>query len=526
MGCAVLKVLCVVDKEGTALDRLAQQVAPYHDNIDYAVLAVHPKRPDDEQLTAFEALGQAADVIDFQYFRTAEMLRQRYPWLEQKVKALTHNNPYSIYEQDWAGYQAVVGNNRSITKELEKWCKRDITYIPITVDTDFWAYNDRWEPSRNVIMVANRIEPKKGILPVATACGDLGLRLVLVGQVSDREYMHSIMQTGSVMFHEQISDAQLRELYYGSAVHVCNSADNFESGTMPVLEAMLCGTPVLARKVGHVPDLDNGENMVIQPDEPDAVETITQQLSSMLAAPDKLQAMRAKAWDSAKVHSAERRAYAYQVLWRKLLGERPVSVIVPVYERPDLIRKCLEAISAQTYPNIEVVIADDNYETPNYELVREYRKYTHFPVRYLWTGAKDDYGLARARNEAAIEATGEVLVFCDQRQIMEPEAIRKFVDNLAPGKWLWGEKAGIKKDFVENFSCVERADFLRFGGFNERMRWYGGLSQETRHRLKLVGLRAEYCPEAKATPGGKSSNRNKKRGEIIKSKNRLWKMGF
>ena len=48
----MLKVLCVVDKEGTALDRLAKGVAKYHENIDYNVVSVHPKRPDGACLAA------------------------------------------------------------------------------------------------------------------------------------------------------------------------------------------------------------------------------------------------------------------------------------------------------------------------------------------------------------------------------------------------------------------------------------------------------------------------------------------
>ena len=38
----MLKILCIVDKEGTALDRLAQVWQKYHDNLEYKVLAVTP----------------------------------------------------------------------------------------------------------------------------------------------------------------------------------------------------------------------------------------------------------------------------------------------------------------------------------------------------------------------------------------------------------------------------------------------------------------------------------------------------
>lgn len=61
----MLKVLAVVDKTGTALDRLAKGVVQYHSNLDYSVVDVHPKRPDDSQLARFEELAREADIIDF-----------------------------------------------------------------------------------------------------------------------------------------------------------------------------------------------------------------------------------------------------------------------------------------------------------------------------------------------------------------------------------------------------------------------------------------------------------------------------
>ena len=75
----MLKILCIVDKEGTALDRLAQGVAKYHDNLEYKVLAVHPKRLDSKQLADFEREVADADIIDWQYFRTSGAIETNVP---------------------------------------------------------------------------------------------------------------------------------------------------------------------------------------------------------------------------------------------------------------------------------------------------------------------------------------------------------------------------------------------------------------------------------------------------------------
>lgn len=519
----MFKVVTVVDKEGTALDRLAKGVAKYHDNIEYVVVDVHPKRPDPKQLARFEQEAIDADLIDWQYFRTAELLRSKYDWLKEKKHILTHNNPYSIHESDWNSYDMNVGNNKEIYSNLQKITKTPVEYVPITVDSDFWKFNLDWEPNHSVIMVANRIEGKKGILPVAIAVADLGLKFILVGAVSNRDYFYDILQTGdNIEFHEQITDEELRDLYYRSTIHVCNSVDNFESGTMPVLESMFCGVPVLTREVGHVPELNNGENMVIQPGSSEDVIGITEKIKEMMFDKKKLRDMREKAWNTVKSRNFERRAFMYQKLYRQVMypDQPPVSVVLPIYDRPEIISKCLDAIASQTYKNIEIVVADDSSE--NKQLVTDFSKFVNIPVRYV-DNSQGDYGLARARNEATIQANGEIIVYCDQRMVMEPEAVKNFVQNIKPKTWLYGNK-GTKKEFVENFSCVYRKEAIECGMFNERINLYGGQSQELRSRIRAQGFQVEFVESAKATPTGKSSNRNRKRDEIIKMKNKLFMM--
>lgn len=519
----MLKVVAVSDKVDTAIDRLCKGVKPYNDNLEYIVCDVHPKRPDAEQLARFERAAFDADILDWQYFRTAEMLRGRYSWLENKKHILTHNNPYSIKESNWNNYDVNVGNNQSITADLKKITQSRVEYIPLTIDADFWTFKREFEPKQQVIMVANRIEGKKGILPVAIACGELNIPMVLVGAISDRDYFEAIMATGVVTYHDQISDLQLRELYWKSMLHVCNSVDNFESGSLPILESMLCGVPVLTRKVGHVPDLYNGENMLIIDHDNEDVVKLTDDIHNAIADKKRLAQIREKAWNTAKSRNNERRAYAYQKLYRSVMFDtEPVSVIVPITSVNEHTHETLNAIANQTYKNIEIIVVDDGGMSR--ADIAEFGKYVDCPVRYLDTH-QDGYGLARARNEGAIQATGEVLVFCDQRIKMNPDAIEQFMSEIQPKTWLYGTK-GVKKDFVENFSCVRRDDFMNFGMFSERMDCYGGLSQETRVRARNQGIHIRCIEKAVAVAQGASKNKFTKRQEIIRSKNRLYKMGL
>lgn len=535
----MFKVVAIVDKEGTAIDRLAKGLIPYFQNINYVVIDCHPKRPSPEQLYRIESECKDADIIDAQYFKTIESLRNIFPWLRDKKTILFHHNPYSIEDGEWNDYELVVANNRYIYERLGEITHAPVEYVPLTIDTDFWTYNTDWKADSgnmmNVLMVANRIEGKKGVLPVAEACKKLNLNLQLVGAISDAEYFQKVIDTGMVRFHEQISDEELKKLYYKSTVHICNSVDGFESGTLPLLEAMLCGTPVITRSVGHVPELYNGENMIINDHDNEDVDHIASLIYNLIVDKKKMEDMRDKAWNTAKSRSNERRATMIQKLYKQVAhpDTTPVSVVVPITDKPDIIRKCLDAISKQTYQNIELIVADDSISKDNEEIVRDFAQYVNFPVRYMRTvnyvadvGHPDgykDYGLARARNTATIEALGDIMVYVDQRQIIEPDCIENFVKYTKPNYWLYGNK-GVKKEFVENLSCALRSDVLRIGGFNERINLYGGQSQELRTRMRMSGISQEYVESARATPAGKSSNRNQKRNDIIKMKNKLYKM--
>lgn len=518
----MFRVVSVVDKEGTALDRLAKGVAPYNKNIDYHVVDVHPKRPSPEQLQRFEQLARTADVIDAQYYRTMDMLRSRYEWLKNIPTVLTHNNPYAIFERDWNDYQVNVGNNFSITKELRNITNSRVEYISLAVDPYFWKFNDNFSKDKAVIMVANRIESKKGILPVAKACKELNIKMYLVGAISDADYWKQVMETGVVQFAQQVSDEDLRDLYYKSTLHVCNSIDNFESGTLPILEAMYCGVPVLTRSIGHVPDFKTESNMFINHHDPENVEQLVKLILDALGDRNRLERMRNDAWMSIKDKNFERRAFQYQKLYRELIEGTPVSVIVPVSGKPDITRENLNAIVNQTHQNIEIIVVDDGVVQQE-DNIKNFADTVSVPIRYIRLGG-EDYNLAKARNLAAIEATSDILVFCDQRMIMEPTAIQEFLNQLKPNTWLWGNK-GVKKDFIENFSCTNRNDFIRFGMFNERITKYGGMSQEARWRARQQSMNLEFVESAKATPKGTSHNRSTKKIDILEMKNICWKMG-
>jgi glycosyltransferase involved in cell wall biosynthesis len=210
-------------------------------------------------------------------------------------------------------------------------------------------------------MSVARIQGKKGVREVAQVCKELGYKFILVGRISQAEYMQQVLRVNpETEFIENATEEQLLNAYYRSAIHVCNSVDGFESGTLPILEAMACGVPVLTRMIGHVPDLYNGKNMIIRVGITEDVEDLKIQLKQLMENRQLRENLREGAWETVKNRDDRRMALETQKLYYMLYKPSVplVSIIIPTKDRPEALAECLISAIRQEYPKFEVIIAD------------------------------------------------------------------------------------------------------------------------------------------------------------------------
>jgi len=92
-----------------------------------------------------------------------------------------------------------------------------------------------------------------------------------------------------------------------------------------------------------------------------------------------------------------------------------ISVIVPTYRRPEKLRRSLEAIAAQTYRDVEVVVVNDGGPS-----VREVVAPIEGRVRIVLHEAETNRGHFACRNVALGLATGDRIAFCDDDDIYSP----------------------------------------------------------------------------------------------------------
>ncbi len=514
-----MKIFIVIDKKGTAISRLADAVKKYSPHLEIEILAVHPKRPDVESLHKAVELMEWCDIIDIHYWKSGEVLRRNFKKLfDAKPKILFHFNPYDVDKQEVNDfYDLVVVGNEEIQSRIPY-----ANLVPYGIDLDTFKFNEDYTEEKVVNMTVSRIEGKKGVREVAQACKDLEYKFKLVGRVSKEEYMNEVRQVAGddFEFYNNVPDEKMLEIYRQSAIHVCNSVDNFESGTLPVLESMIIGIPVLTRNVGHIPDLFNGKNMVVRSGEQNDIEDLRKNLKEMMENRDWRLKLREKAWDTARARDIRKMVREIRELYyRVYMSEDDFSsIIIPTKDKPEAFIECLVGALSQDFKKYEIVVADSG-DTSVKPIVDEARKNTNIPIKYIHFLGQGRYTLAEARNRAIVEAEGKWLLFCDDRIRMEPNVLGIFNQRKGSKIWFWGMKDNAVKSFVENFSYVNRKELISGGMFCERINVYGGTTQEIRARFERGNnFTFAFIQDAKATGTHRAGSKKSRRDNIIEAK--------
>lgn len=91
-----------------------------------------------------------------------------------------------------------------------------------------------------------------------------------------------------------------------------------------------------------------------------------------------------------------------------------VSVIVPCYNRADIVGETIESVLAQSYQLLEIIIVDDGSTDHTREVVM---RYSDPRIRYFY---KANGGLSSARNAGLDEARGEYIAFLDSDDVWHP----------------------------------------------------------------------------------------------------------
>ena len=104
-----------------------------------------------------------------------------------------------------------------------------------------------------------------------------------------------------------------------------------------------------------------------------------------------------------------------------------VSVVIPVYNTEKYLRRCMDALLAQTIDkkDLELVVVNDGSTDSSPEILEEYREKYPDLIRIY---NKTNGGQATARNLGIQKATGEYIGFADSDDYVDPTLFKKLYD--------------------------------------------------------------------------------------------------
>lgn len=109
--------------------------------------------------------------------------------------------------------------------------------------------------------------------------------------------------------------------------------------------------------------------------------------------------------------------------------EHQISIIIPVFNRPDEVDELLESMTTQTSKNFEVVIVEDGSTKKCDHVVERYRN--ELDVKYFY---KNNSGPGQSRNYGFERATGSYVIFLDSDCVLPPHYFRTVEEYIATNK--------------------------------------------------------------------------------------------
>lgn len=206
-----------------------------------------------------------------------------------------------------------------------------------------------------------------------------------------------------------------------------------------------------------------------------------------------------------------------------------ISVIIPTYNRKEMLKKCLKSVLSVNYPKYryEVIVIDDGSTDGTYEFLMEVAK-EHQNLRIL---RQENRGPAAARNLGIRNAKGEILFFTDDDCVVPKDWIKIFLEVFeeypeiagvggyleAPNEILKSNIfaryeslmseilykprstgfyiGGVETPCVVTNNCAYKKEVLKeVGGFDENFSVAAGEDADLKLRICLKGYKLAYVP--------------------------------
>lgn len=106
--------------------------------------------------------------------------------------------------------------------------------------------------------------------------------------------------------------------------------------------------------------------------------------------------------------------------------ETKISVIIPIYNKEDCVRKTVESVLNQSYGNLQIILVDDGSTDNSFSICEAYRKQN----KRVFAIHQENKGVSAARNRGLDAADGEWISFIDCGDFVETDYYKKVVEDI------------------------------------------------------------------------------------------------
>lgn len=104
-----------------------------------------------------------------------------------------------------------------------------------------------------------------------------------------------------------------------------------------------------------------------------------------------------------------------------------VSIIIPVHNSAQYVRKCFDSCLCQTLKEIQIIAVDDLSQDNSADIIREYEE--RYPDRFVGIYLEKNLRQGGARNVGIRRAEGEYIAFVDSDDHIQPDMCRVLYEN-------------------------------------------------------------------------------------------------
>lgn len=140
------------------------------------------------------------------------------------------------------------------------------------------------------------------------------------------------------------------------------------------------------------------------------------------------------------------------------MSDKKISVIIPTWNRAQLLKRAIDSVLNQTYPVWEVLVSDDGSVDETEEVISKYKDKRIFFIKGIHSGLP-----SVVRNRAILKATGSYIAFLDSDDEWHSSKLERQLVLMAENQTSASASNATRvvSDFIENgFLLTYNKDFI------------------------------------------------------------------